>query len=616
VQSDLHITPVEAREALARILASPVLGGSERRKRLLEYLVLRTLADGGATLKEFTIGVEVYGRDPNKYEPREDAVVRVDIARLRTRLQAYYEKDGRGDPVRLELPRGSYVILFHAADPPRISEPSEPPRPRRSAKWVLIAICAAACAAGSWAVYSAYQRPAPIRSVVVLPLLDLSPNHGNEYLSDGLTDELTGQLAHIPGLRVVARTSAYAFKGKAQDIRTIAAMLHADAVVEGSVQRSGDRLRINVQLNRASDGYHVWSETYDRNAGDLFGVEDEITRAVAGAMRVRMASPAPHQGPVDEQVHTLYLQARYFWNKRTASGIQQALDLLAEAIRRDPSYALAYAAQADCYATLLGNEQMAPTEAVPKLEAAAHRALALDDSSGEAHAALGEAEFYYNHEPRASELEFQRAIDRNPNYATAFQWYGATLMIRRRFDEARTQFARAHELDPLALVIPAASALMDYFERRPAECSAEAAGILKMDSNFWMAHYLMGVCAKLDRNYPVAISELRNAYELSGHDQVTLSDLATVYAATGDRAAALRTIDQLRHAPPGQYVSPFIVASAYAALGDRKQMFAMLAEAERQHASGLMEIAVRPQYDSFRSDPEFQNLVARLNLPH
>jgi len=250
---------------------------------------------------------------------------------------------------------------------------------------------------------------------------------------------------------------------------------------------------------------------------------------------------------------------------------------------------------------------------VPKLMEAAHRALAIDDSIGEAHAAMGNAEFYYNHDQRGAEAEFRRAIDLNPNDATAYQWYGAALMMLRHFDEARANLAHAHELDPLAFVIPSGIALMDYFERRPAECRAEAQEILKFEPGFWMAHYLLGVCGSLEQHYSDAISELRNAYDLSGQDQATLSDLAMVYAAAGNRGEALRILNELRHS--AQYTSSVTIASMYAALGDRPSMFAMLAEAERQHASGLMELAVRPQYYPYHSDPEFCALLARLNLP-
>ncbi|HZU29447.1 MAG TPA: tetratricopeptide repeat protein [Bryobacteraceae bacterium] len=614
-QSSLSVTPAAVRDELVRILSSRIFAGSERRRRLLEYLVERTLADGGASLKEFSIGVEVYGRDPNKYEPREDAIVRVDIARLRTRLQEYYNNEGRGDPLRLDLPRGSYAVIFA----PGAAQEATKEGPHSGRRWrtrVLWGSIAALILAALWGGVRVYRARTAFHSVVVLPFLDLSPDRADEYFSDGLTDELTGQLAHIPGLRVVARTSAYAFKGKPQDVRAIGEVLHADAVVEGSIQRAGQRLRINVQLNRASDGYHLWSESYDRSAADLFRVEDDVSRSVARALRMSIAGlRPPRREPADEQAHTLYLQARYVWNQRTAAGIHQALDLLDEAIRRDPSYALAYAARADCYASMIGNEQIAPSEAAPRLIEAARKALELDDSLGEVHAALGIAELYFKHDPAGAEAEFRRAIDLSPNYPTAYQYYASALMMLRRFDEARAQLRRAHELDPLAPIIVSASALVDYLSRRPEQCRADAREVLKLEPGFWAAHYALGVCASLERRYADALNELRNAYESSGHDPTVLSDLGAVEAEAGNRAEAMRILSELQRPPAAQYTSPMELASLYSALGDRQHMFAMLDEAERQHASGLMELAVRPQYDQFRGDPQFRALLARLNLP-
>jgi TolB-like protein len=326
--------------------------------------------------------------------------------------------------------------------------------PRRRAPIAMASICVVAVIAGTVGWFS--RRPAPggdiPQSVVVLPFLDLSPQHDQDYFSDGLTEEIIDALTRVPNLRVVARTSSFAFKGKAADVRSIGQQLNVAAVLEGSVRKSGDQLRITAQLARVSDGYHLWSRTYDRNLRDVFAVQREISEAIAGQLR---AGAVPRREQTrDVEAWRLFQEGRYFFNQmETPSSNWKAIERYQQAIARDPKFAQAYAGMADAYAYLAENFAVAPKEVMPQAREAAEKALALDDSSADAHVSLGLVKLDYDRDHDGAQREFVRAMQLNSGSAYARHWYAHSLEAQRRLPEAMIEMRKALEMDPLSVVI-------------------------------------------------------------------------------------------------------------------------------------------------------------------
>jgi TolB-like protein/tetratricopeptide (TPR) repeat protein len=613
------------RTELEKVLSSKAFHGSESLKRFLRYAVEHTLQGEGDQLKEYRLGVEVLDR-PTSFDPRMDPVVRMTARRLRVKLREYYETEGRQDGIRVEVPKGSYGATFvpntwqKARDAGGLEEPRS--RQRQFALLAVILLFAAALAAVYWA-----RTPRPshaaaqgqVSSIAVLPFLNLSGSLDDDYLSDGLTDELTGALAKLPGLRVVARTSAFKFKGKADDVRVIGSQLNVASLVEGSLQKSEGRLRVTVQLVRTADGYHMWSETYERSAADAFAVEDEITRTIAGALQLRLgeetAEPRAQKRPVDPLAHDLYLQGRYWWNKRTPANEWKAIRYFNQALEKDPLYAEAYLGLAEAYVVLGANDQAAPEDVNPKARAAAEQALRLDESLSEAHATLAQATFFHGWDFKRSEQEFRRAIELNPNHATAHQWYGIQLMLERRFDEALREFAQAQQLDPLSLILGLDEGQVYYYSGRQDAAIAQARKALAHSPNFPAAHDLLGMAYERKQQFKEAIAEFQKYLVLSDHDPEALMRLAVTYAELGDRARALKMVGEMEKAIKGSYVPSYDIASVYATLGDEERALAWLDRAIGQRSSSCLLLGIDPAFDAFRADAGFQDRLRKIGLP-
>jgi TolB-like protein len=419
-------SPEAVRAQLDKILASHAFRGAERPGRFLRFVVEQAL--GGNHLKETLVGVEVFGRKP-AYDPRLDGVVRVEAVKLRSRLKAYYETEGAADSIRIDLPKGGYLPCF-AALPDRPAEEIEPIEPiekavavpPRRAWWTDWRAIAALLAlvlpiAGYLLERKSHPRPATpdSSSIAVLPFVNLSSDKENEYFSDGLTEDLIDALAKVRGLRVVARGSAFQFKGKNPDIRAVGRQLNVAAVLEGSVQRSGDRLRITAQLSGVADGYHVWSETYDRRLADVFAVQDEISRAIVGALEVRAGGDPGRRlvqsSTQDLGAYNLYLQGRFHLNKWRPEGARKGVEYFAQAIAKDPRYAPAYTGMADCYTWLAVFGWSAARQAMPQARQAANHALELDETLAAAHVSLGYVKALYDWDWPGAEREFKRALE-------------------------------------------------------------------------------------------------------------------------------------------------------------------------------------------------------------
>lgn len=460
----------------------------------------------------------------------------------------------------------------------------------------------------------------PIESLVVLPLVTLSDDPEQDYFADGMTEALIANLAKISALRVISRTSAMQYKGAKKPLPEIARELNVDAVVEGSVIRAGDRVRISAQLIEAAADRHLWAESYDRELRDILTLQTEVARAIARQIRIKLT---PQEQAcltcvrqVDPAAHEFYLQGRYHWNKRTDEGLHKAIDYFEKAIEKDSGYALAYAGVADCYNILGFYSLLPPKETFPKAKTAAARALEIDDAVAEAHASLGFVKLYHDWEWPGAEDEFKRAIQLNPGYATAHHWYAEYLVAREQPDMCITEFKRAHELDPLSLIINAGVAWAFYFARRYDQAAEQCLKTLEMDSNFIPAHLFLGWVYEQKGMYEEAIAEFTKALDLSGGTTEIMAELGHAYALAGQKGAAQKVLDELEKLSGRRYVSPYSVANVHIGLGDKEQAFAWLEKAYREHSHFLALIKIDPRLDSLHCDARFDDLLERVGLAH
>ena len=456
-----EISAESIRAALEKILASPGFANADRISRFLRYTVEETLNGQTDKLKESLLGIDVFGRKPS-YDPRVDAVVRTEAVKLRARLREYYESEGREDEIVIDLPKGGYIPAFRHREKPAVEVAApvaaEPHRQREWKPAVATVLVVAFLATSVYLISKARTRSAgasspQLASIAVLPFADLSPDRDQEYFCDGMTEEIIDALAKVNGFRVVARTSSFAFKGKQQDIREIGKKLNVATVLEGSVRKDGNRLRVTAQLNSVADGYHLWSETYERELKDVFTVQDEISRAIVDTLQLKLASSARQPRPPSENVeaYDLYLQGRYHWSRWRSEGAERAIEYFQQAIQKDPNYAAAYSGLADSYAWMGFFGALPPNEAMPKARQAALKALALDDTLAAAHTSLGYVKSLHEFDWPGAEREFKRALQLNAGDSDAHFGYGITYLAPMgRLDEAVREMQTARDLDPLS----------------------------------------------------------------------------------------------------------------------------------------------------------------------
>ncbi|MGC2767588.1 MAG: tetratricopeptide repeat protein [Candidatus Acidiferrum sp.] len=485
----------------------------------------------------------------------------------------------------------------------------------KSAAFVLVLLMASLAA---WKVHS-WRGPSPvIRSLAVLPLESLSNDASQDYFADGMTDELISDLGQISALRVISRTSVMSYKHVRKPLPEIARELDVDAVVEGTVLRSGDRVRITAQLIDASTDKHLWSESYEGEFRDTLALQNEVARAVADQIRVNLNPQEQialkNVRVVDPAAYESYLKGRYFWNKRTANGLNVALAYFDQAIDEDPRYAQAYSGLADTYA-LLGDWQyavMAPKEALPKAKAAATKALELDNTLGEAHNSLAFVLDGFDWDLDSGGKEFRRAIQLNPGYATAHHWYAWHLALLDRYDEALVEMRKAENLDPLSLVINADLAELLILAHSYDESIQQSRKTIEMDPNFALAHNQLAQAYLQKRMTDEAITELRKAVQLSGGSPTCIANLARAYAASGKPSEAAKLLSDLmkRSSPNYSYASE--IAMIYASLGDTNRAMNWLEKGyDERFNPGVL---LRPGFDPLRSDPRFEDLAHRVGL--
>ena len=457
-----------------------------------------------------------------------------------------------------------------------------------------------------------------IRAIAVLPLEDLSGVAGHEYVSDGMTEALINSLARIKALRVISRTSAMHYKRTDKSLPEIARELNVDAVVEGSVMRSGERVRITVRLIHSTSDRHLWAEAYERDFLDLLSLQTEISRQVAHEVSIVLTPEEKESLRIRRQVnpeaYESYLKARYYWNKRSEEGVKKALSHFRRAIDSDPTYAQGYAGLADCYNILGYYNALSPMEAYTKAKAAALKALQLDDSLAEPHATLGVIKRDFEWDWAGAEAEFQRAIELNPGYVEAYHWRSTLLGMMGRKAEALREKARALAMDPLSIVIRTDLARMLYFFRNYDRSIQEFRSALDMDPNFGSAHLWLAHAYQQKGMLEEALSELKEGLHLSGDSTYALAKLGHGYALAGLSAEARSVLGRLGKISKQQHVSPYDLAMIHVGLGETDKAFGFLELAYEQRSLWLGYLNVEPQLDMLRSDARFHKLLSRLRL--
>jgi TolB-like protein/DNA-binding winged helix-turn-helix (wHTH) protein/Tfp pilus assembly protein PilF len=464
-------------------------------------------------------------------------------------------------------------------------------------------------------------NPAHLMSLVVLPLENLSGDKEQDYFADGMTDDLTANLAKIRSLRVISRSTAMAYKGTHKPLSEIARELRVDAVIEGTVLRAGDRVRITAELVQVSTDHHLWADTYESQMGDVLSLQNRVSSAIVDEIRINL-SPEDKERlakrvSISPSAYEDYLRGRYYWNKRSADGFAKAIGYFEEATRKDPQYALAYAGLADCYgiigATIYGTVPSA--EAAPKAKAAAIRALEIDPSLAEAETSLATARFNYDWDWNAAAAGFQRAIQLDPKYATAYQRYSLYSIAMGRFDDSLEQIKKARDLDPLSISINSSLGWRLYLARQYDRSIAQLKDTLEMDPAYEWAHLILGQAYEQEGAFDLALPELHKAVELSHNSPLMLSALAHAYAKSGNSAEAQKLVLQLREQSTHSYVSPYYMGIVYLAMGKNDAAMDWLEKAFADRSNGLVFLKVEPELDSVRSNPRFTALERKLKFP-
>lgn len=459
--------------------------------------------------------------------------------------------------------------------------------------------------------------PAAARSVAVLPFVNASSDPENEYLSDGLTDELISALAGVSGLRVASRTSVFALKGKPLDVRAIGALLGTSDVLEGTVRKSGDRLRITAQLTSTDDGRLVWSQRYDRTLHDVFAIQDEIANTIVDTLRATSfadhAPPALRRYTENVAAYSLYLRGRFAWNKRTQEGVAEAIDFFERAIAEDPAYALAYTGLSDAYALRVDYRSVPVDEGFQHAKEYARKALALDERLAEAHASLAWSLFIYDWDWAGASREFLRAIELDPRYASAHQWYAFALASRGLVDKALVEGHTAQELDPSSVSVRRSLAWLYYYARQFEQARYHLTRAIAMNPAAEETYRVLGLTLAIEGQTAEAERVLREAVRMHGSGTYTTATLGFALARAGKTDEATRLAEELERLREREYVSPVALATVHIGLGNLSRALDWAERAYGERRGWMAYLAVNPLVDPLRGDPRFEALVARMS---
>ena len=564
----------DIQECLARITASSGFSNSERMRELLRYTVVEALQGRGGSLKESVLGVSVFRRKPG-YDSDADSIVRVEFARLRKKLEQYYQGEGAHERWRILFPKGSYAPEFVRSE-------------------------------------SAAPNPLACR-VVVLPFSCPGSEADDEYVADGLTDELITALTRVPGLEVVAQTSAFTLKRRAPDIRDVGARLQVDTAITGNLRRQGDLLRVHVQLVNTRDGCYLWAAKYERHLSSVFQVQEEIARAVVAALNMKLPRGRV-AGPPSPEAHALYLKGRFWWHRWNPEALRKAAAFFQQAIEDDPAYAAAYSGFADCLFLQGYYGYGPPGDLMPRAKAYALKALEIDPQLCEAYCSLASVANAWEWNSREFGRLLRRCLELNPHYAIGLAKYAHHLSLLDRYEEASDWLKQALALDPLSPRMHADLAITSALRGLHEMFEQEAARVLEMDPAmlklYWFQMKTRGACG----NWPGAVQAAERALHHMPEDAVTLAFAAAAYAGLGHgrRAAELRakleSLSQIRYVP---YAT---LAYAHDEPGREEAFFRLMEQAIDERSAGARTLRMMRRFTSFASDPRYDALLEKVGL--
>jgi TolB-like protein/tetratricopeptide (TPR) repeat protein len=639
LQTEGAVSSEAVQEELERILTSTCFRNSTRVSRFLRFTVETTLRAQGEPIKEYLIGVEVFERD-SSYDPRLDPVVRVEAGRLRSKLAEYYRTQGLDDSLVIDLPRGTYVPTFSARKPTieighlkletgnltddlgRISSFRLLHRPfLKCLVWISVPILTMMALASAYYHFRAGRRGTRTvpKSIAVLPLRPLNLSGEDSYLGLGLADALITRLSSLGRINVRSVGEIAKYGGLTEDPLAAGRQLRVDFVLDGSIQRVRDTIRVTVRLLNVETNSVLWAAQFDAKFTDIFSLEDSVAQQGAAALLQELTGPekqrlTKHYTP-NIEAYDDYLKARFFSTDRHAEGLRIAIDYLTRAVAKDPGYAQAYAGLADCYALLGFYGFLSPNQSYPKAKAAAMKALQIDETVAEAHASLLSIKTDYDWDWLGAEREFRRAIDLNPNYPPAYQWYGFDLLVMGRQGEAMAAIRRALDLDPVSPTVNISQAWFFYLTRQYNKSVEQCLRTLELHPNFVVAHQMLGLTYDVRGEFGQGIAELQKARVLSPDNLLTIAVLGHAYAASGRRDEAQKMLDQLGLSPGHSTCLPYDVAAIYVGLDRNEEALRWLERAYQERSNWLIYLKLDPRFDRLRSDRRFVDLARRIGLP-
>lgn len=484
---------------------------------------------------------------------------------------------------------------------------------------LLILIVTAAAVFGIRSYWHARNTEVAVESVAVIPFMNQNKDPGAEWISDGLTESLINNLTQLPNLRVIARSSMFRYKGKETDPIAVGNELGVRAVLTGRLMQRGDVMVISAELIDVRDNKQLWGDQYERKLADMLSVQREIAREITNNLRPKLSgleqSRMEKQYTANAEAYQLYLKGRFYWNKRTPGDFQKSIPLFEQAIEKDPNYALAYSGLADSYALLTAYSVEQPRQLMPKAKEAALKALALDDKLAEAHASLGQITTYYDYDFPTAEREYRRAIELNPNYATAHQWYSELLSAMKRFDEAHVEIRRALELDPLSVIMNRIYADILLDQRRYDESIEQYKKTVELEPNLPILHYFLGRAYVAKGMHAQAVEEFATTAELNRIPPEVVKKVKDVYAKNGWRAYVEINLDQVMLRPGETQLPPFVMATFYAQLDRKEEALNWLEKGYEERDFRMTLLSVSYEFDNLRSEPRFKDLVHRMGLP-
>ena len=608
----LPLTP-KAIDTLLALISSP--GQMLEKDRLMKMVWPDTFVEEGALTRNVSVLRKMLGEGP------DDSQFIETIPKRGYRFVA---------PVR-EVSEDAAIRPDTAPNAaPEATKDKEPGESAAQASWSPIAWIGVALAVALVAALISFWLPkrstgvagGVVRSLAVLPFTNLSSDAAQDYLSEGMTEALVTSLSHIGTLRVISLASVTPPAGEKKSLVDRAREWKAEVVLRGTVLRTTDRVGIHAELVDAGTGAVYWSDNYERNMGDALGLQSEVAGAIVREIRVKLtpkeAQFLAQTRKVNPEALNAYMKGRYFWNRRTEETLQSAVRSFQQAIDLEPNYALAYSGLADSYALLgtNGSDGMAGAKALPLAKAAASRALKLDDSLAEAHASLAYVHMSFEWDLPAAQKEFERAIELNPGYATAHHWYSHYFLAAGRPDQAMEEMKRAHDLEPLSLIINVGIGWCLYYSRQYDQAIEQYRSTLEMDPSFPLAHLTLGRAYQQNKMYPQAVEEFQKAVEFSGSDPGTVAGLASAYADAGRMPEARREIVRLTEMAKRRYVPAIFFADVYRAVGDKRQLLDWARKAIDDRSDYMVYVRADPALESVRRDPDFAKLLDRIRPIH